>query len=198
MGRSKAKMTRNFQEFLAFDNAEMITPIGVSLGMRGDRPDLFVLEIIGDKDSPIRVSGKMIAFQTESLCRTALEKLKPLLPVGVKIEQKYDFICDIPGAIKLVMEQEDDSDAVVLNCINTLLDFVATGFFDLPDEYRILRALADRLTFRGEFGEFKQTRILVRNALLWCAGVAVVDVMLIQSHTEFEALLPSLSATENR
>lgn len=75
--------------------------------------------------------------------------LKPLVPTGVKVEHKYDFICDIPSALKLVIEQEQDTDAVVLNCVNTLLDFVTTSPFDLSEEYRILRALADRLTFRG-------------------------------------------------
>jgi hypothetical protein len=188
----------NLHEFLVFNNAEMITPIGLSFGMRGYGADLFLLEVIGDKDSPVRSDGRMIAFGDESLCRTAVERLKSLLPVGVKIEHKYDFVCNIPSAIKLVTEQEEDREAIVLNCINTLLDLVATGPFDLPDEYRILRALADRLTFRGEFGEFKQTRSLIRNALLWCAGIASLDAILIQSLPEFEALLPGLSATPNR
>src|SRR5690242_11047332 len=188
----------NLHEFLVLDNAEMITPVGLSFGMRGHGADLLIIEVIGNKDSPIRFNGRMIAFADEKLCRTALELLKPLLPTGVKLEHKYDFVCDIPGAIKLVTEEDEDRDAVVLNCINTLLDLVATGPFDLPDGYRILRALADRLTFRGEFGEFKQTRLLLRNALLWCAGIASVDMILIQSLPEFEALLPSISATDNR
>lgn len=124
--------------------------------------------------------------------------LKPLVPTGVKVEHKYDFICDIPSALKLVIEQEQDTDAVVLNCVNTLLDFVTTSLFDLSEEYRILRALADRLTFRGDFGEFKQTRVLVRNALLWCAGIVSIDLILIQSLSDFEALVPGLSAAVNR
>ena len=188
-------MTMDFKKFLILNHVDMITPIGLSFGMRGRGADLFVLQLIGDKDSPIRFNGRMIAFPDESLCRNALETIKPLLPVGVKVEHKYDFICDIPSAIKLVTEHEGDSEAVVLNCINTLLDFVVTGSFDFPDDYRILRALADRLTFQGEFGEFTQTRLLIRNALLWCAGITSVDLMLIQSLAEFEALLSSLSAT---
>lgn len=124
--------------------------------------------------------------------------LKPLVPTGVKVEHKYDFICDIPSALKLVIEQEQDTDAVVLNCVNALLDFVTTSLFDLSEEYRILRALADRLTFRGDFGEFKQTRVLVRNALLWCAGIVSIDLILIQSLSDFEALVPGLSAAVNR
>lgn len=82
----------------------------------------------------------------------------------------------------------------MLNCLNTLLD-LATGSFDLPDEYRIVRSLADRLTFREEFGEFTRARSLIKNALLWLAGITVVQLMIVQSSEEFETLLPRLSAT---
>jgi hypothetical protein len=187
-------MNLDLQEFLAFDHAQMIAPIRLSFRMRSrGNVDLFLLEVIGDKDSPIRFDGRMVAFDDENLCRSAAERLKLALP-GVGIEDSSDFICDIHGAIKLVTEGECDDNAVVLNCINTLLDLVATGPFDLPDEYKILRAVADRLTFREEFGEFKQTRTLIRNALLWCAGIASVDSMLVRSLSEFEFLLPGLSA----
>jgi len=188
----------DFQDFLVFNNAEMIAPIGLSFGMRGGGADFFLLTIIGDKDSPIRCNARMIAFGDESLCRAALDRLRLHLPVGVKVDHKYDSLCDIRSALELVIKEEHDHNAVVLNCVNTLLDLVATGPFDLPDEYMILRALADRLTFRGEFGEFEQARSLIRNALLWCAGIASVDLMLIQSLPEFESLLPGLSATANR
>lgn len=197
-GQIEGGNSMDLQEFLALDNAEMIAPIGISFGMRARRPDLFILEIIGDKDSPIRSGGRTIAFTEESLCRTALERLKQLLLPTVRVEHKYDFVCDIPAAVKLVMEQESDHDATVLNCINTLLDFVGTGIFDLPDEYRILIALADRLTFRAEFGEFKQTVALTRNALLWCAGMVSLNLMLIDSMAEFEELVPTLSASVSR
>jgi hypothetical protein len=188
----------DLQEFLAFDHAEMISPIGLSFGMRGRGADLFLLEIIGDKDSPIRFEGRMIAFGDEALCRAALERLKILLPVGVKVEHEYRVICDIRSAVEMVIEQEQDPNAVVLKCINTLLDLIETGSFDPPDEYAILRALADRLTFSAEFKEFVQTRSLIRTALLWCAGVTSVDLRLIQSLPEFESVLPGLCANPHR
>lgn len=186
------------QEFLIHDNAEMIAPVGMSFGMRGRGADLFILEVIGDKDSPIRSGGRIIGLCDEVLCRAALEALRPLLPVGVKIDHKYDFICNISDAIKLVTEEDEDRDAVVLNCINTLLDLVATGPVELPNEYTILRALADRLTFHAEFAEFKQTRSLIRNALLWCAGITNIELTLVRSLDEFEALLPSMSANSHQ
>jgi len=191
-------MTMEFQEFLTFDNAEMIAPIGLSFGMHSRGADMFLLQIIGDKDSPIRFNGRMIAFDDESVCRGAVERLEPLLPKGVRIEQKYDFLCDIYRAIRLVTKERCDRDAVVLNCINTLLDFVATGPFDLPDEYKILVSLVDRLTFREEFGEFIQSKSLIQNGLLWCAGMTVVDLTMVRTLTEFESLLSNLSAAPHK
>jgi len=188
----------NLQEFLAFDNAEMITPIGLSFGMRDRSADVFLLEVIGDKDSPIRCNGRMIAFGDEALCRGALERLALVLPSSVKADHKYNFICNIRGAIDLVVEKEKDPDAVVLNCINTLLDLIETGSLHIPDEYTILRAVADRLTFRPEFGEFGQTRSLIRTALLWCAGATAVDLVVIRTLPEFESLLPCLSANPHK
>jgi hypothetical protein len=186
------------QEFLSFNKAYSIAPIGLSFGMSRSSFDCFFLGIIGDKDSPIRFNGKIVAFNGESLCRASLERLELTLPVTVKVEHKYDFVCDIGAAIKLITEDEIDRDAIVLNCINTLLDLTTTGAFDLPDQYRILRSLANRLTFREEFGEFTQVRSLVRNALLWCAGMASVELMIVPNLTEFETLLPQLSAAPNR
>jgi hypothetical protein len=197
-GQIEGENEMEFQKFLVFDKAYLIAPIRLSFGMSRSSLDLFFLEIIGDKDSPVRFEEKIVAFRDESLCRASLERLELTLPVTVKVEHKYDFICDIGTAIKLVTEDEIDRNAVVLNCINTLLDLTTTGPFDLPDEYRILRALADRLTFREEFGEFTQVRSLIRNALLWCAGIAGVELMIVQNLAEFETLLPKLSATPNR
>jgi len=188
----------DFKQFLNFDRAEMIAPIGVSFGIKNRPPDFFFLEIIGDKDSPIRFNGRIVTFDDEKLCRSALSMIGELLPEKVKAEHKYDFICDIPRAMTLITEQEIDSGATVLNCLNTLLDVIATGPFDLPDEYRVLRSLADRLTFKEEFGEFKQIESLLRNALLWCAGATVSDLTLIYSLSEFEPLLSNLSATINK
>lgn len=184
--------------FLEFDNAKMIAPVGLRFGMKGSGADVFVLEVIGDEDSPIRSDGRILAFNDESICRNALEHLSPLLPQRVKPQHKYDFICDIPGAIELVIKQEVDRDAVVLNCINTLLDLIVTGPFDLPDEYNILKSLADHLTFREEFEDFKRSRSRLRDALLWCAGNTVIDLMVISSATEFESLLPGLSVMTKR
>lgn len=186
------------QEFLVFNNAEMIAPIGLSCGMRNRAADFFLLEVIGDKDSPLRFNGRIIAFDEVDACRAALQRLEPLLPARVKVEHKYDFVCNVHRAIEMIMEDGSDRDAVVLNCINTLLDFVATGPFELPEEYTILRSLGDRLTLHGEFGEFTQARSLIRNALLWCTGLACTDLSLIHSLAEFEPLLQSLSVAPNR
>ncbi len=187
-----------FQKFLSLDNAQMLSPIGLAFGMNSRGADLLVLEVIGDKDAPIRTNGRMIAFEDENLCRSALEHIRPLLPSGVSIDEKYDFICDIGNAIRLVTEEQHDRDAIVLNCINTLLDFVGTGRFDLPDEYRVLLSLVDRLTFREEFGEFVQSRSLIRNGLLWCAGITVLDIIKVRSLTEFDSLLSNLSVAPHK
>lgn len=188
----------DLQEFLAFDKAYMIAPIGISFGMTSRSFDFFLLQVIGEKDAPVRFEGRIIVFDSEDLCRASLERLEVVLPVDVRAQHEYGFICDISNAIKLVTDEEVDRDAVVLNCINTVLDLTTASGFGFPEEYRILLSLADRLTFRAEFGEFKQVRSLVRNALLWCAGVVSMDLRLTTSLQEFETLLPGLSATINR
>lgn len=176
----------------------MIQPIGLSFGLRRQNYDVFCLGILGDKDAPIRSDGRIISFEDENLCRNALMRLEPLLPVGIEVKHDYDFICDLSGAIQLIMEEDIDRDAIMLNCINTVLDLVTTSPFDLPAEYRILLSLADRLTFKEEFGEFMQVRASIRNALLWCAGLTITQLMLIPSLTEFERIISSLSVTQNK
>lgn len=185
---------------LAFDSADTITPIGVSFGMHGKEgvADFFLLEVIGDRDSPIRFENRILVFNNASECRMFLERIEPLLPPGVKAEHKYDFVCDISTALTLVANSDDDTGAVLLNCANTLLDFIATGPFPLPDEHKILESLADHLTFRQELGEFTAFRSRLRDALLWCAGNFVTNSMLVRSPAEFEALLPNLLANEHR
>jgi hypothetical protein len=65
------------------------------------------------------------------------------------------------------------------------------------DEYRIVRSLAHRLTFVRS-REFAQLRSLIRNALLWCAGIASVELIIVPNLTEFKMLLPKLSAAPDK
>jgi hypothetical protein len=55
------------QEFLVFDKAYSIAPIGLSFGVSRSSFDLFFLGILGDKDSPIRFEGRIVAFDDEKL-----------------------------------------------------------------------------------------------------------------------------------
>ncbi len=188
----------DLQAFFEFDNADMVAPVGLSFGMKSSGADVFVLEVIGDEDSPIRSNGRILAFNDEDSCRAALGLLESLLPQKVKTSHKYDFVCDFSSALELITKQDVDRDAIVLNCINTVLDLIGSGPFELPDEYAILNKLADHLTFRDELAGFDGARSKLRDALLWCAGNVVVDLRVIGSAEEFKALLPYLAVTTKR
>jgi hypothetical protein len=188
----------DIREFMVENRAYIVAPIGLSFGATGNAADCFFLSILGDKDAPIRSEGRIVGFVDEAVCRSALDFIAARLPDGVRAEYNFDFVCDISGALEAVTKTDTDKDAVILNCINTLLDLVGTSTFDLPDEYRILRAVADRFTFREELGEFTQVRTLLRNALLWCAGVVSVQLLFVDSLATFMFLFPTLIATNDK
>jgi hypothetical protein len=59
-GQIEGENEMEFQKFLVFDKAYLIAPIRLSFGMSRSSLDLFFLEIIGDKDSPVRFEEKLL------------------------------------------------------------------------------------------------------------------------------------------
>jgi hypothetical protein len=187
--------TVELREFVTNEKVYMIAPIGLSFGLGAQKADVFFLQAIGNTDSPLRFNEKMVAFREENVCRSAIERLRGRLPENVQLEQNYDFVVDIPEAIRLVNNENIDQNAVVLNLINTMLDVVKTSHFQLPEEYRILLAMADRLTFKEDFSEFTQVRGLLLKAMIWCAGVATLELMIVESLDKFDTLVQGLSCS---
>lgn len=185
--------------FLEFDNVQLIAPLGISFGLNGRGADLFVLEVIGDEDSPIRYSdGRILAFSNKEQCQAAMKRIKRILPQGTEFSANYDPICDFSGALSLITSGGHDREAIVLDCINSALDFVMTGPFVWPSEHDVLLSLADHLTFREGLEEFNDSRGRLRDALLWCIGATVADLVWVRSAGEFEQMLPNLSATSRK
>jgi hypothetical protein len=179
------------------NDTRVISVIGLSFGLiEKEAADFYLIEVIGDKDLPITLNHRMLLFKEHRLALQIGERLSREL--SVKLDDERGFICDIRKALEIVSNADADTEGVVLNCINTLLDFVATSPFDLPDCYKILRSLADRLTFKEELGEFVQARGLLQNALLWCAGVTLSSAKIIESMEQFESVFPDLSLNPYR
>jgi len=154
--------------------------VGVRLNATRPGPELYTLLLLhegsipGD-DRPLTRDGAILWFSKPELAARALllgdEPFREAQPFLDEVAIVYD----IAHAISLIAHADQDDGAVIVNCLNILLDAVsATGFPLLSAHRTVLSALADHTTFSKEIGEFlndpSHDRAAVLDAITWAVG----------------------------
>jgi hypothetical protein len=138
-------------------------------------PELLTLFVYGDTERPLTADERILFFSKPELGRQAIEHAGLIAQFPDPPPQEVSLTCDLAAALYLVAHADEDEGSVLLNCANTLLDMIAASQFAVPDAHsRVLRALADHLTFDRSiadfFNEHDVRRVAVQDALLWSAG----------------------------
>lgn len=147
-------------------------------------PELLTLFVFGDTDRPLMLEDRILFFTRPPLGDRALEQagLREQFPGPAPTD--VSLTCDVAAALYLIAHADEDAHAIVLNCVNTLLDMIAATRFAVPPEHeRVLHALADHMTFgrdvAGFFAEQQLPRIAAQDALLWAIGAITARARVI-------------------
>jgi hypothetical protein len=147
-------------------------------------PELLTLFVYDDAERPLMADDRVLFFTKPELARSAIEQAGLREQFPHPPPRDVSLTCDIAAALYLVAHGDEDDASVLLNCVNTLLDMIAATRFAVPDEHsRVLRALADHLTFEHSIADFLTEHELLRtdvqDAVLWSAGAITARARVI-------------------
>jgi hypothetical protein len=171
------------------DNLERVYLVGVRLAPGSHEPDVYTLVLYNevarqDANRPLTHDGRIVFFKR-------LREAGRAMALGDIAFRKYSaapndvaIVYDVPSVIQLVERGDRDDDAILADFLNELLDFVAATKWPIPSAYiDSLHALADRTTFDKEFGDMldgvPNGRSETRNALSWCLGTVLSNVLVL-------------------
>lgn len=143
-----------------------------------------LVDCSGNIDYPIMLDDYIIFFMDINLANHALRvstNMDGFKPAPTDIS----LTCDVPYTLKLIKYHDVDDSSVILNCINTLLDFLYAMHISIPDEYRsVLYKVSDFLTFNLRYSEFFLEQSVDRGYLCkvisWCVDTTIFSSLLFQ------------------
>lgn len=147
-------------------------------------PELYTLVVCGNKDTPLFSDGKFIFFSSTDFVNVAFEMLDEKIKQKSTHPKELSLVVDIPLTLKLLRKNKLDKEATVLNCLNTLFDFLDFSKSDLSNNFKqILFGLTDHLTFHANFDDYLKEKQISRqeivDAILWCIGSIFVRAKLL-------------------
>lgn len=149
-------------------------------------PRLFTLMIMGSKkDYVLHSQGNLLFYDDLSKTNDVLAThLSGVLFGGLDTYQCVQK-CYPEEVIRLIQEVDSVSDSLVLDTINSLLDFTNTLSASVPEKFRmVLREFADCMTFETEYEKFFLNATYQRNdvvdAIYWSVGFLVSRIELIE------------------
>jgi hypothetical protein len=158
---------------------------GVRVSPDSPDPEFFTLFRVDDPavnevDQPV-MAGEYLAFFRRPEHASAEVSRFGLTPGEIPTEVTY--IYDIPEVIYRVRHADHDPEGIVVEFVNRLLDAVGfTGKAMPPAQLRLLRQLADSLTFATDFGFLAadpRRRTKVLDAIFWSLGAIVASCVVI-------------------
>ena len=148
----------------------------IELKLQGDGipPVLYtIMHLRTEKDSFLHDEKNLLFYRDLSDTNRILEKHFITLALPDSTIHKRIQYCNPSEAVRLILEVEEVDDALLLDTINSLLDFVNTLPVAVPRKFRtILHKFADHLTFETNCESFFEDTSYQRSDLLkaiqWC------------------------------
>lgn len=169
------------------DEEEMIRLVGFRVNPDVEGVEFYSIFLEANVDRPLIIDERF-AFFTEINAAKNIIKNSNLCEKTDLFEAKgeIDYCCDIAETLYLIASQRVDQQAVILNCINTILDLEKWLKIKAPEEFKQgLRLFADYLTFHQELESFfeseKITRREITNAIIWYVGAIFICSTIITS-----------------
>ena len=166
---------------------EALWIVGFRLEPGRAEPDLYTVMACNGNDRPLTTSdGRIVLFGRLELTPRALalgydSAFQRLPPPAAEAS----LICDLPESMRMLQEENYDPAATILELLNVLLDLVKASQWPMPEQYRrVLKAIADHLTFNREYGYFISSESVGRDAavaaVLWSIGAVVTRSIMVQ------------------
>lgn len=168
-------------------NIEQLFLIGIRLQPERPDPDLYAIVLYyeparKDGNRPLTSGGRIVLFDS-------VAKAAEILSLGDIAFRKYgvpptepSYVYDVPGLLQLVEVGDFDDNAIIVNFLNEMMDFVQASGHELPPDYRAaLSSFADWLTFNKAFAEFfhHTPRATIKAAILWCIGAIATRTVVV-------------------
>lgn len=160
----------------------------VELRLNNFIPGLFTLMIMGSKQDYILNNGKNLLFYTD------LKSTNDVLASyfnGVTFSeletQELIQKCYPTEACQLIFDLDNVEDSLVLDTINSLLDFTNSLSVDVPEKVKtVLREFADHMTFEKEYRVFFLDAPYEKNdlidAIYWSEGFLMNHMEVIEAN----------------
>lgn len=171
-------------------NDELITKsdiLLVELKLNGFTPGLFTLMIIGSEKDYVLNDGKNLLFYSD------LKRTNEILAVyfkGITFSesdaQKLIQKCYPSEAIQLILDVDNVSNSLVLDTINSLLDFTNSLSVEVPEKFgTVLREFADHMTFETDYKMFFSDKTYQKkdliDAIYWGVGFLTSHIKVIEA-----------------
>jgi len=170
-------------------NARKRLPAFEMLGFRiqpdSEAPQFYCL-ISAESELPVTIANDVALFLHPEDAAAALRAAGVDPDSYDPLPSEPAVICDVAGALFRLESAPSDADAVILNCINTLLDCVKATDLNLSESSRqVLHAVADHLTFSRDVEAIRvEERDSARDAILWIVGALAVRSCLVRSSVQ--------------
>ncbi|ABF40029.1 hypothetical protein Acid345_1026 [Candidatus Koribacter versatilis Ellin345] len=157
-------------------SAEDLYLVGFRLDPDSEGPQFYTLFAFGgDNERPITTVGDRVVFFTRpELSQRALEIGDPSMQALGEVPEDLDMLCDIAQTMYLINAESEDSDKIIVDCLEVVDDLVRATRLSMPPLYQ--EALSDlmahlqRTHMYGEFLRDEGSRERLEDALLWCVG----------------------------
>ncbi|MCP4219594.1 MAG: hypothetical protein GY765_33485 [bacterium] len=139
-----------------FSKLELVLDLlGFYFKLNSEEPDLYMLMFFGDKEIPLGSDTGLLFFDNPNLASTVFDTtLASKRQFELPLEDDF-VLYDFVQMLHLIENENEDNDAMTLDCINLMTDFQEWLSLPLlPPEKKILYSFADHLTFNREFKSF--------------------------------------------
>jgi hypothetical protein len=170
------------------DDPDEASIVGLRISDEASQPDFYCIKISNTcRDYYLCVNSKLLIFKDAGLVPDVGARLLREQRIVNVVTSEPDLICDLPGALRLITEEDVDDRAVILNFLNAAFDIVRQVGCVIPGwAERDLYKIADHLTFNKEFSSFLRAENLMRdelcNAICLCAGLVLPRIFFVDEN----------------
>ncbi len=149
--------------------------LGLRINHSVNYPEFYTLVVDEEYENIVTADGSVLFVSEVSKINLIFDFLDAERKAKYALPIEMEETIDLAGALFRLENEEEDENAIVLECLNTTFDLLKAINVEISENMRkSLYALADHLTFSTDLAEYfdhsEVDRGEIIDGLMWCFG----------------------------